>query len=248
LYDHRGHGTDKKYEDLGFFSTSQGAQKVVTDAITILEYIKTIQRGAELVLFGHSMGSFIARAVIQQYDKIDRLVLCGTPHPDKVTLLGGRFVSSLIQLLKGPRHHSPMLNDMMFGSKLYKSVCSRTTFDWLTRNNTIVGQYINDPFCGFVCTVSMYHDMFLLLSQAVSAADVSKTRKDLPILIISGEEDPVGGKGRDVNRFFTMLNRLGFKNVECVLYAECRHELLNELNRKKIMQDILQWLISEKQD
>ncbi len=248
LFDHRGHGTDKKYEDLGFFSTHQGAQKIVQDVITILDFVNTKQRGEELILFGHSMGSFIARVVIQQYSEIDRVILSGTPHPSSLALLGGRFISSIIQTVKGPRYPSKFLNNMMFGSKLYKAVCTRTAYDWLTRNNTIVGQYINDPFCGFICTSSMYHDMFLMLTQATSVSAIKKTRRELPILIISGEEDPVGGCGKDVYRYFSLLTRLGFKNADCILYAECRHELLNEINRKKIMQDVLQWMISDKID
>lgn len=246
LYDHRGHGTDKKLDDLGFFDAQKGAAKITRDALTILDFIRQHNRGQKLIIFSHSMGTFVARNVVQIDDKIDGLVLCGTAHPQQASVIAGRIISGAIQFVKGAKHISPFMNNMMFGSKIYTNVCTRTAYDWLTRNNTIVGQYINDPYCGFTCTVSMYHDIFLLLTNAISPSAIRKTKRSLPILIISGEADPVGGCGRDVSRFFSQLQRSGFTNVDCTLYAECRHELLNEINHRKIMSDVLLWLDQSK--
>lgn len=242
LYNHRGHGKDKKLEELGFFDEKKGSEKVVRDAVHILDFIRKNGRSDNLILFGHSMGSFIARNVVQIDDDISKLIICGTAQTPALVSHCGFMLGSLLVYLKGPKKLSPFMNNMMFGSKLYSSVCTRTSFDWLTRHNATVGQYINDPYCGFICTTSMYRDIMKLIINATSASCTKLTRHDLPILIISGENDPVGGCGKEVAKYFAMLQRLGFTKVECTLYEDCRHELLNELNKRDIMSDIVTWL------
>ncbi len=242
LYDHRGHGTDKIMKELGFFSNSKGYKKVVDDALEIIKHVKKNNRSQKLLLMGHSMGSLITRNVIQQYDELDGVILCGTTHPPKLKVKPGLALASINRFFFGPEHRSKFLNNVLFGGKAYTRLISRTSFDWLSRNNPAVGAYIHDPYCGFICTISFYQDLLMLASTASTSFFMKKTRTTLPMLVISGKQDPVGNYGKEVNRMLSLYRKWGYAHVTGKLYPECRHELLQELNSDEIMKDILSWI------
>ena len=242
LYDHRGHGTDKKFEDLGHFADDDGWQLVVNDAIAVLDYVRSNNRGPRLILFGHSMGSLIARNVISRYDLMDAAIICGTAYMAPLTARMGLSLALTVKRFKGPHHYSPFLSSLTTGYKDFAKISNRTAFDWLTRDNNIVGSYINDPYCGYLCTAAFYCDLIRLTYMAARPKVVKKTRRDLPLFVISGAYDPVGGYSEGVHKYFSLLQRCGFSDVECSIYDECRHELLNELNKDEVMNDILKWI------
>lgn len=242
LYDHRGHGTDKKISDLGFFANNKGYQIVVEDVITVSNYIEKNNRSNKLFLFGHSMGSLIARNVIQSYDKYNGVILCGTAYPPKLLIRLGLLIAFLIKKIKGSKYISPFLNNLLFGNKKYTQLSDRTAFDWISRSHPVVGAYINDPYCGFICTASFYYDLMKLTANAANNKLIRLTRPDLPLFIISGEKDPVGGYGKDIKRLLSVYKKLGFTNVAYKFYPECRHELINELNKEEVYADIIHWI------
>lgn len=240
-YDHRGHGTDKKLSELGYFGPA-GYKTVVGDAINICEYIRSNNRSNKFYLFGHSMGSLIARNVLNSYDKFNGVILCGTANPPWIMLKFGLFLSSAIRKFKGERHYSPLMKKLLFEGKKYTSLSSRTAFDWLSRNNTVVGLYIHDPFCGFTCTASYYYDLLKITSLASNKKMIRAVKKSMPLFIISGDRDPVGGFGKDITRLIERLKKYGFTNISSKIYPDCRHELLNEINNQEVYSDIVQWL------
>lgn len=245
LYDHRGHGTDKSLKELGFFDESKGYKKVVDDAIEVLHFVNNNKRCNKIFLMGHSMGSLIARNVIQQFDKIDGVILSGSTYPSKIKTKSGLLLSSLITLIHGPKHRSPFFNDVMFGGKAYTKIITRTSFDWLSRKHSAVGAYIHDPYCGFICSIGFYHDLLKLASLASSSSLMKRTRNDLPILIISGDHDPVGGCGKELKHLSAIYKKWGYHRVTSKLYVDCRHELLQELNSDEVMKDILTWITKQ---
>lgn len=245
IYNHRGHGTDKLLKELGFFDEKNGYKKVIEDAVSVIKYVKNKKRADKTFLMGHSMGSLIARNVIQQYDEMDGIILSGSTHPAKIITRSGLILSSLIKLFYGSKHRSPLLNSMMFGSKPYRKLISRTSFDWLSRNNPDVGAYIHDPYCGFLCTISFYHDLLKLVSFATNSVHMKKTRKNLPILIISGDHDPVSNFGKEILHLTALYKKWGYDNVTTKLYPECRHELIQELNADEVMSDIVNWIAKQ---
>ncbi|TAH65665.1 MAG: alpha/beta fold hydrolase [Anaerolineaceae bacterium] len=242
LYDHRGHGTDKKLNELGFFSYHKGYQLVIDDAITVSQYIEQNNRCNKFFLFGHSMGSLIARNVIQTYDKYNGVILSGTAYPPKFLLLAGLFMTSLVKKIKGPKYISPFLKNLLFGGNKYTKLADRTAFDWLTRSYPVVGAYIHDPYCGFICTSSFYHDLLKITSNASNKKLIRMTKLEMPMFIISGERDPVGAYGKDIKRLLSKYKKIGFTNIAYKLYPDCRHELLNELNKDEVYSDINHWL------
>ncbi len=241
-YDHRGHGLDKKLHELGYIAPDKGYQLVIDDVISICEYIDHHNRSSKFFLMGHSMGSLIARNVIQKYDKFNGIILSGTTHPARLMTSAGILLSSAIKKFKGPKHISPYMNNLLFGSKKYTKLSTRTAFDWLSRSNPVVGAYLHDPYCGFICTVSFYNDLIKLSAHAGKKKLIRQTKRELPIYLTSGEQDPVGGYGKEVRKFHQILKKLGFSNITIKLYPECRHELLNELNNKEVYSDLHQWI------
>ena len=130
----------------------------------------------------------------------------------------------------------------MFGGKAFSSLCTRTSFDWLTRNNTIVGKYIDDPYCGFLCPSSFYRDLTVLAANSASKRGIAKTRRNLSILFLAGTKDPVGGYSTQITRLHKIYTTLGFDHAELKLYPEARHELINELNYEEVYEDIITYL------
>ncbi|NLZ82253.1 MAG: alpha/beta hydrolase [Clostridiales bacterium] len=241
-YNHRGHGSDQKIKDLGFFAAHNGHRLVIDDAINISKYVKKNNRTNKFFLLGHSMGSLIARNVIQTYSDYDGVILSGTTFPPLLVTRVGLFISKLHSKMKGPKSISPFMNALMFGNKRYTALATRTAFDWLSRSHTVVGAYINDPYCGFMCTASFYRDLLTLVLNSSKKSLISKTDRNLPLYIISGDNDPVGGYGTEIKKFISTLHKLQFSNVEFKLYPDCRHELLNELNKEEVYDDILRWI------
>lgn len=242
LYDHRGHGTDKITKELGFISSKHGYCLLISDGVNILNFIRKNGRCNKLFLFGHSMGSLVSRCIIQSYNNLDGVILSGTTNPSKVKLLPGILLATIIKKIYGPKHPSRLLDQIIFGSKHYNSLRKRTTYDWLTRNNPVVGAYIHDPYCGFLCSISFYQDLLKLTLMASTSKKIKKTPKKLPLFLISGNHDPVGSMGREVATLYKNYKKWNFENITMKLYPECRHELLQELNAEEIMNDILVWI------
>lgn len=241
LYSHRGHGTNLPEKELGFFAPEHGDQIVVKDAIDVLKAIRKSSPDCPLFLMGHSMGSLITRNVIQRFHDLDGIIICGTANPPSFTTQGGLIVSSLTGYKKNPKAKSPFMNNAMFGSSLYKKLNQRTGTDWLCSDPSVVDQYIQDPYCGFVCTKSFYHDLLMLTKHATDKKRICKTPASIPIFILSGGQDPVGGYGKDVKRLIEFYKQNGY-HITSKIYPGLRHEILNEPSKADIMKDILHFL------
>ncbi len=242
IYNHRGHGTDKKLSELGFIARKHGASLIVEDALNICTYIKENARNKQLAVFGHSMGSLVLRCLLQKEDDFACAVASSSTMPPVAVSAIGAILGSVISLIQGPEKKSEFLQKIMFGGKKYTSLCTRTTYDWLTRNNSIVGKYIDDPYCGFTCATSFYRDLAVLSKRSATKRNIAKTRKDFPLLLLTGEKDPVSGYGSQLISLQKIYNHLGFTNTSLTIYEEDRHELLNELNAAEVYQDIINFL------
>ena len=133
------------------------------------------------------------------------------------------------------------MDKMLFGSRSYKKLCKSTAYDWLCSIQEEVTKYMKDPYCGFLCTNSFYHDLIKLTIKASKKANMHKVNKELPLFIFSGAEDPVGGYGKDVNRLVQFYTSNGY-NVTSTLYPNCRHEIILDTQKQNVMNDILDFL------
>ena len=242
--DHLGHGKSiARLEEQGIFAENGGWNYVVEDMKKLRELVTEQFPNLPYVFFGHSMGSFLTRTfLILHPDLYDAAILSGTGHQSPALVNGGFLAAELMTKLKGPRSSGQALNDMAFGSYCKRIENPRTPFDWLSRDSETVDRYIADPLCGFVCKTSLYRDMMGGLKFLTSQKNINKMNKNAPIYFMSGAEDPVGDYGAGVETAYKAFCRAGLKDVMIRLYPGGRHEMLNELNRDDVMQDILNWL------
>lgn len=240
--DHIGHGGSVADDEaLGYFGEEDGWQAFAQDAKALTDLARGAYPGVPVIVFGHSMGSFAARYYTELYgNEIDGAVYCGTSgeNPAAGIAVG---LAKFIAKRRGSHYRSEFINRLAFGSYNKKCESPRTAFDWLTNEAGIVDQYIDDPLCGFLFTAAGYHDLFSLLRHVSSPQWYQKVPYPLPILLISGEMDPVGDYGKGVRQVCRDLRKTGHGDVTLKLYPDDRHEILNETDREAVYADIAAW-------
>ncbi|WP_431029569.1 alpha/beta fold hydrolase [Lysinibacillus sp. LZ02] len=246
MHDHRGHGqTSDRNGKLGFFAEHKGFERVVRDVFEVTQLIRKNRDLPPMILFGHSMGSFIARRYVQLFSTtIKALILCGTGAGTRLHEIGNRVANILAQT-KGKNIPSELMDKLSFGS-FNKSVLNPSTmFDWLSRDPQEVQKYIDDPKCGFIGTHQFFADVTYGISLISKKEEMARVRHDLPVLLISGSEDPVGDYGVGVFKVAEQLTEAGLENVCVYLFEGMRHEILNETNKEQVYEVIKRWLKHE---
>lgn len=242
-HDHLGHGhSAKSLADLGFFASQGGARFLSEDVHTLALQFKKKYPTLPLFLLGHSMGSFIARDVLEKYpDTYSAAIIMGTAGPDLPTG-AGKLLASLIIAFCGERHRSGLLRSIAFAgyNKTFEKGCDKNA--WLTRDTEVVSRYHQDTFCNFTFTASAYRDLFTLLGSVSRKEWANAVPRELPLLLISGEDDPVGGRGKGVRKIADRLRAAGLTDLTLKLYPEMRHEILNELSSQTVWSDLLLWI------
>ena len=245
--DHLGHGKSINDEsELGFFADNGGWEIAVEDMRKLSDIASKEYPGIPHFLFGHSMGSFLARTYIIYFRSgLDGVILSGTGQQPKALVLGGKLLSSIEIKKKGGKFRSEMLNNIAFGKYNDGFDTPRTISDWISRDEAEVDKYIEDPLCGYIPSAGLFHDMMCGIEFITKARNVQRMNKSLPVYFMSGDADPVGENGKGVLRAYKSFLAAGMKDVAVKLYHGGRHEMLNELNRDEVYKDILNWIEGE---
>ncbi|HFL2394841.1 alpha/beta hydrolase [Clostridioides difficile] len=243
INDHRGHGkTAKIIENVGHLAEKEGFRCLVEDMYTLTNIIKKENEDLPIYLFGHSMGSFASQRYIMDYsNNLSGLILCGSNGKQGIILNLAHLIINREIKKYGRRSKSNKINNLIFGGEIIRRN-EKTKFDWLSRDKEQVEKYINDPFCGVVCSCGFFYDLVQGLKEIEDKENLKKVPFDIPIYIISGDKDPIGKNGKGVLRLRDRYIKLGVKDVTCKLYKDGRHELLNEINREEVFEDIICWL------
>ena len=238
MNDHIGHGKSVSDDSsLGYFGDNDGWKNLVGDQRKLTELARGEFPGVPLLVFGHSMGSFVCRAYTAKYHDADAAVYCGTGGPNPAAG-AGIVVAKAVGALKGKMHRSKLIDKMAFGT-YNKRFEGRTSFDWLSRDNGQVDKYIKDKYCGFLFTAAGYKDLFSILKYVSSDEWFNAVQKDLPILLISGSDDPVGEYSEGVKKVYDKLISTGHNKTELVFMQNGRHEIINETNRDEAAAQII---------
>ena len=242
--DHQGHGltvTDGK--SWGVLAEKDGFAEMVESEKIITDKIRKDHPDTPVFLFGHSMGSFIARHYITKYgNAVDGVIISGTGNPSNIELSGGYFLAALQCLIFGKKASANLLNELSFGGYNKKFAPTRTSFDWLSRDEAEVDKYVADPMCGNVFPTGFYLEFFRALLFLKRNKAVYLIPKDLPVFFLSGEKDPVGNAGKGVRNVYEKYRRHGVQNLEMHLFPGGRHEMLNEINRLEVMAVLYEWV------
>lgn len=241
--DHRGHGFTAGEENLGKVPDGHTYFDTVDDAIILTDYLQSKYPDVPTIVFGHSYGSFLAQGYIQQNsDKINGCVLCGSARMDNSDVKMGRKVANMQFKLYGKDKPANLIRKLSFGGydKPFKHEKRKNA--WLNRDVDACEKYNNDKFCNYTMSIGFYKYFFDGLIKIYEQERLDKINKDLPLFIISGDKDPVGNMGKLVRELYDLYVDNGIKNVKIKLYNNARHEILNELNKAEVYQDVSDWI------
>ena len=188
------------------------------------------------------MGSFYARQYLCEWgDELDGAIIMGTGYQPKALVQLARTICRVLAVFHGWHYRSKLVARLSFLG-YNKGLEGRTAHDWLNRDPVEVDRYRADERCTFIFTLNAYYSMFSGILRLYDPALLARVPKDLPMLFLAGDADPVGEQGAGVKRAVKSLLDAGVKNIEVKLYPSARHELLVELNREEVFADIGDWL------
>ena len=241
INDHLGHGKSVSNEnELGYFGQNKGYLNLVEDMKKLTEIAKNDYPDLPFILFGHSMGSMLSRLYSEKYGTtLTGAIYCGTTGANPAAYAGIAIINTITKF-KGDHHRSNFVNNLAFGTYNNKTA-KRTSFDWLTTDDSIVDKYIADPLCGFLFTTNGYKDLLTLMLEISRKDWFTSIPVNLPVYLIAGDSDPVGAYGKGPRYIYKHLLLSG-ADADLKLYEGARHELFNESCREEAFADILKFL------
>lgn len=241
FFDHFGQGQNaNSVEEQQIWPSNAWNNTMLALKLKIDEYKKT---GLPVYLMGHSMGSILVQNFILKYPHaVDKVVNMGGVGPRPSTYKFAHFICSLFYTKKKDKKESKFMTKLLLGSNNKKIKNPKTEFDWLSHNQENVQNYINDPYCGHYNTWGFYKEFTYGLSQINKKKNLKRLSPDENILIVAGEDDPVGCYSKGPLALAKMYQKYGVKKVKCIIYPNMRHEILNEIDKDTVIRDILDFL------
>ena len=241
-HDHLGHGDSvKDVTELGYVG-KQGAAMWLKDMERVRKMAVSYAPKVPCILLGHSMGSYLVRRyLIYNGDRVDGAVIMGTGHQNVALVKAGLLLTYLSMIRRGPKGHSPILDNFTCGGFAKRYPDNAHTGSWMSRNPQVLNQALQDERMNFEFSLNAFKALFETIEEVLDKRRVARMSKVLPLLILSGDEDPVGDNGKGVRRFEKMLKKMGMEKVSCKLYPKNRHELIHDLDKEQVFQDILKW-------
>ncbi len=239
-HDHRGHG--KRPGQRNYFAPADGWALLENDTLVVREYLAKTAAEAPVVLFGHSMGSYLAQYVVMHYGgRFKALLLSGSTWPSRGKLLAAQAVARLLAYSRGGRKYSPLLDKLGFSDFNRQFEPARTEFDWLSRDPEEVDKYVADPHCGGPFTIGLWVDLLSGLLSISKNEALERIPGNLPVLITGGSNDPIGGE-TGMGELMLHYAETSHSRLTLKVYDDGRHEMLNETNRETVMNDWLDWI------
>lgn len=241
-HDHRGHGhTDPDH--LGHIAHERGLDKLAENIGDVKRAVVKDYPDTPVIMLGHSMGSFCLQRYFQlTNDRADAIIYSGSSGKPPFILNLGIWLSSILMKIYGGESRSPFLDNLL--SRLYNRhfIPNRTKADWLSRDEQMVDLFLDDPLCDKTLTIQFFYALLTGLKKLHHHKPFADHDENIPVLILSGGRDPVSDMGKGVKNLEKLHRKSGIKQVEVMLYKGGRHEMLNEINREEVMEDLLVWL------
>lgn len=239
-HSHLGHGKSIiSKEKMGYFASPNGNECVIGDIHGLRQLTQKKYSKVPYFLMGHSMGSFLTRQYLERYGEgLSGAIIMGTGEQSDLILAGGKLVCKVIAAFKGWEHRSNFVNSLVIGG--FEKEMGK---GWLSRNEENVKTYVQDPLSGFAFTLNAFYNMFDGMSKMNAQEKNGQFPKELPIFFVAGSEDPVGNHGKGVETVYQRYLEKGAKKASIKLYADDRHEILNELDKDVVYEDLYRWMI-----
>ncbi|MDR2547420.1 MAG: lysophospholipase [Lachnospiraceae bacterium] len=242
--DYLGHGkTAGGQHSYGYFCPRDPATVVVRDVHRLKKLIQNEYPTVPFIIMGHSMGSFVARNYITRYGSgVKGAILMGTGMPPKLLVTVSRFLAGTQALFAGAKKPGKLLDRLAFGEYNKKIKEAGSKFAWLSINTENVVNYEADPLCGFMFSINGFQTLFELLRRLHDPKLLAAIPAALPLLIVSGANDPVGDYGRGPQKAKESLRKAGVKDIRLITYSWGRHEILHEAESEEVCRDIADWI------
>lgn len=235
IHDHIGHGESVKCkEDLGYFYNAT-VDDVVEDLYKVTKYIKSIYNDLKITLIGYSMGSLIARCYLKEHDdEISKIVLIGPPTENKYVEFGINLIKKY-EHLKGCKYRSKKMHNIILGNfnRKYK-----VENEWLCSDPEVIKQYNQSKEYDFIFTLDGFNVLLHLMKQSFNIKSYKIKNKELPILLLAGKDDPIIQSKEKFLQLKNFFVNIGYTNIHHKLYDNMRHELLHEINKEIVREDI----------
>lgn len=243
MHDHPGHGEDALKEDrLGVIPNLRGWQMMLENTRTLYTHIRRKKPEIPLFLFGHSMGSVIARHFLAVYPVyLKGLILSGPLEVSPLILKLSRKAVQLLCFLQGPRNKNRLFNRFFYQHFNRHFKPRPTLFEWISSERSEVDAYVNDPLCGFFCSNAFYNNLFKGVGAMMKTQQNIKYRKTLPLLILSGQQDPVGNFGKVAIKIHQDFYKQKFQNLTVKIFPG-RHELLHDNPKEQVTKFLADWM------
>ncbi len=241
--DHLGHGKSVlSAKELGYFDGADGTKTVLADIRRLTLTVREETGGLPYFVMGHSMGSFFCRKYIADFGgEFSGAIIMGTGFQPSVVTGFGKLAAAAIALFCGWKHRSKFIDRLAFGP-YNKRFEGRTPYDWLSADKGDVESYMADELCGVTFTCGGFYTLFSIINQACCPSAIKSTPKNLPIYLVSGEDDPVGGYSKGVVNLYDKYVKAGMSDVQMTIYKGGRHEILNDFCAPQVMEDIASFL------
>lgn len=245
-HDHIGHGESvATQKDWGYFGEPDPSGLLVADMHTLRIMTQKEYPEVPYFMLGHSMGSYMLRKYLALHnDNLRGAVIMGTGFVPTGTTKLALNVTKIIAKFRGWRYRSKMVANLTFGKpyKRYDLTGKTPDNSWLTKDEEIVKSYYSTPKCTFTFTLNAYRGLFEAVLFDCQLENMKKIPRKLPLFLVSGEDDPVGDMGAGVKRVYDMLQEAGIEDLTYRLYEKDRHEILNELDKETVFEDIFAWM------
>lgn len=231
--DQRGHGKTPGLQ--GYVHPRRGWERLTEDQYEFYKFIKDKHPDLEMSYFAHSMGSFVFKNLIGSYDlNLKKVILSGSGHKSLPEGRFNHFIAKIVNFFRGGKREALFFDKMINGPFAASVENPISRFDWISRDRDEVAKYINDSNCGFICSNNFYLNLIKLVVEGAKKSKIDNIPSDLPILLYSGDHDPVGGMGAiEVKKYYSILKALN-KNVSIEINKGGRHESINETNREDV--------------
>ncbi len=241
-HDHLGHGDSvKDLTELGYVG-KQGAAVWLKDMERVRRMAVSYAPKVPCILLGHSMGSYLVRRyLIYNGDRVDGAVIMGTGHQPMLVVKAGLLLTYLTMLRRGSKGHSAILDNFTCSGFAKRYPDNAHTGSWMSQDPQILNQVLQDERMNFAFSLNAFKALFETIEEVIDPKRAARMPKVLPLLVLSGDEDPVGENGRGVRRFEKMLRKIGMENVSLKLYPHNRHELIHDLDKERVFEDIRVW-------
>ena len=238
MNDHRGHGLTAAKDSLGYEEGDMWGNNV-RDQLAVLDYCRE-KYSLPLIMMGHSYGSFITQAVIEEHPDVVGYVLCGSNYMKDISFTLCRMIAKSMCRHKGGRYPAQLIVNLSF--KMYEKKFPGTNA-WLNTDEAEVKKYNDDPMNGFVCSANFYRTFMNGIAHLYKKEYYSQINPEKPLLIIAGGDDPVGAysKGvRKLEKFYAKKAKVN--DITTHIYDGARHEILNEKCKQQVYDDVANWL------